>query len=99
MNIMETLQIPTNQLDLFLRSVEISSYLPGRIRLRSKKLVGNPHLEREVQAQLSAFREIRSVETNTMTGSILILYDPEQLRRNAELRKAEEYIALHARRK
>ena len=99
MNIMETLQIPTNPLDLFIRSVEISSYLPGRIRLRSGRLVGNPDLGQEVQEKLTAFREIRSVETNTLTGSILILYDPEQLRRNGELRKAEEYIALHARRK
>ena len=99
MNIMASLQIPTNQLDFFIRSVEISSYLSGRIRLRSKNLIGNPSLEQEVQTQLTAFREIQSVETNTVTGSILILYEPEELRQNADLKKAEEYIATHARRK
>ena len=99
MNIMASLQIPTNQLDFFIRSVEISSYLPGRIRLRSKNLIGNPGLEQEVQTQLTAFREIQSVETNTVTGSILILYEPAELRQNADLKKAEEYIAMHARRK
>ena len=97
MGIMDTLQIPTGQLDLFIRSVEISSYLPGRIRLRSKNLVNNPGLERTVQARLSAFAEIDSVETSTMTGSILIKYAPERLRQNAELRKVEEYIISHAR--
>jgi len=99
LNIVKSLQIPTNQLDFFIRSVEISSYLPGRIRLRSKKLVGNPGLEHEVHAQLTAFNEIQSVETNTVTGSILILYEPAKLRQNEDLKKVEEYIALHARRK
>ncbi len=96
---METLQIPTNRLDLFIRSVEISSYLPGRIRLRSKSLIGNPSLKNDVHRQLTAFHEISSVEINTLTGSILILYEPEQLRKNEELRKVEAYIMQHARRK
>ena len=36
--------------------------------------------------QLLTFGEIDSVQTNTTSGSILILYEPEKLRRNAELR-------------
>ncbi len=99
MNLMGSLQIPTNKLDLFIRSVEISSYLPGRIRLRSKKLLGNTELERQVQQQLNAFAEIERVETSIVTGSILIHYEPEKLRRNHDLRKVEEYIMTHARRK
>ena len=99
MNLTNMLQIPTTKLDLFIRSVEISSYLPGRVRLRSKQLVGNPALEVEVQAQLRAFPEIASVETSTVTGSILITYDPKTLRANAELRKVEEYIMTHAKRR
>lgn len=99
MNLMGTLQIPTNKLDLFIRSVDISSYLPGRVRLYSNNLIGNAGLAREVESQLTAFAEIDRVETNTTSGSILILYEPETLRRNAELRKVEEYIMTHARRK
>ncbi len=99
MNLMNTLQIPTTKLDLFIRSVEISSYLPGRVRLHSKQLAGSPALEVEVQAQLGAFPEIASVETSTVTGSILIKYDPAVLRKNAELRKVEEYIMTHAKRR
>jgi len=89
------IQIPTNRLDMFIRSVEISSYIPGRVRLRSAKLVGNPALEQEVRAQLLSFAELEKVETNTVTGSILITYQPEVLRRNAELVKVEEYIMTH----
>lgn len=97
MNLMGSLQIPTTKLDLFIRSVEIASYLPGRIRLRSKKLLGNLELERQVQ-QLRAFPEIARVETSIVTGSILIHYEPERLRQNPDLRKVEEYIMTHARR-
>ncbi|MBR4696661.1 MAG: cation transporter [Selenomonadaceae bacterium] len=99
MGLMASLQIPTNRLDFFIRSVEISSYLPGRIRLHSRDLVGNPNLEQEIKASLSPLDGIDSVETSTVTGSILIKYTPEQLRRNNELRKVEEYIMTHARRK
>ena len=87
------------KLELLLRSVEISSYIPGRIRLRSKKLVGNPNLEQKIKNQLGAYSEINSVETNTITGSILINYVPEILRRNVDLLKAEKYIASHVKKK
>ena len=79
--------------------VEISSYIPGRVRLHSKKLVNNPDLEQQVKAQLGAFAELDEIETSTVTGSILIKYKPEQLQKNAELRKVEDYIKMNARRK
>ena len=96
MDLLGKMQIPTSKLDLFIRSVEISSYLPGRVRLRSKNLVGNANLEREVKSQLLSFTEIDSVETSTATGSILIKYLPERLRANGELAKVEAYIMTHA---
>ncbi|MBE6102178.1 MAG: hypothetical protein E7200_08780 [Selenomonas ruminantium] len=96
MNLLGNMQIPTSKLDLFIRSVEIASYLPGRVRLRSKNLLGNAGLEREVKSQLLSFAEIDSVETSTATGSILIKYVPERLRANAELAKVEAYIMTHA---
>jgi len=99
LNLMGKLQIPTNKLDLFIRSVDISSYLPGRVRLYSNNLIGNAGLAMEVKNQLTSFIEIDQVEVNTTSGSILILYEPERLRCNAELRKVEEYIMTHARRK
>ena len=83
------------KLELLLRSVDVASYIPGRIRLRSKKLIGNSKLEQEIKSQLGAFAEIETIETSTMTGSILITYTPEVLRRNVDLLKAEKYIATH----
>ena len=87
------------KLELLLRSVEVASYIPGRIRLRSKKLVGNLTLEQKIKNQLGAYSEIENIETSTVTGSILITYVPEVLRQNADLFKAEKYIASHVKKK
>ena len=99
MGLLDSLQIPTSALDVFIRTVEVSSYIPGRARLYSKRLIGNAALAREVQDRLTAFAEIDAVETSEMTGSILIRYVPETLRQNAELCKVEDYIRTHVRRK
>ena len=99
MNLLGKMQIPTNKLDLFIRSVEIASYLPGRVRLYSNNMIDDEVLAQQVKSQLTAFAEMDAVTTNTVSGSILIVYTPDKLRRNAELRKVEEYIMTHARRK
>ncbi|EJP33350.1 hypothetical protein HMPREF1147_0194 [Selenomonas sp. FOBRC9] len=91
--------IPASALELFLRSTEVASYMPGRVRLYSRQMIGNPALETEVRRRLGALAELDSVTTNAETGSILITYLPERLRANAELRRAEEYIVKHARRR
>ena len=99
MSITDTLQIPTGKLDFIVRSVEIAAYMPGRIRLYSQKLVNNPDLEKEIKGELGRFAELTEVETNLVTGSILIKYDPPILRRNAELKKVEQYIMTHAKKR
>ena len=50
--------IPTSKWDFIIRSVSISSYLPGRIRLHSKKLIGNAELGRKVYAYIASYKEI-----------------------------------------
>ena len=96
MSIIDTLQIPTGKLDMIIRSVEIASYMPGRIRLYSQKLIGNAQLEREIKGELGRFAELAEVETSLVTGSILIKYEPTVLRQNAELKKVEQYVMTHA---
>ena len=100
MNIFDTIKnaIPHSAMDLFIRSTDVASYVPGRVRLYSKQLVNNAALEAQVQAHLGALAEIERVDTNIATGSILITYEPERLRRNAELRRVEDYMRTHARR-
>ena len=101
MNIFDVIKnaVPQSAADLFVRSTDIASYMPGRVRLYSKQLVNNAALEKQVQAHLGALAEIERVDTNIATGSILITYEPERLRANAELRRVEEYMRAHARRR
>ena len=96
MGILSALGIPTNKFDLFLRSVEVSSYIPGRIRLHSKMLVGSPKVEKDLLTYLRSYSELSEVETSTATGSILIKYTPQLLHTNEELTRAEAYIKEHA---
>ena len=101
MNIFDTIKnaIPQSAVDAFIRTTDIASYMPGRVRLYSKQIVNNAALEQQVRAHLAKFREIEGVEVNLATGSILITYEPERLRANAELRRVEDYMRTHARRK
>lgn len=85
--------------DLIIRAVRISSYIPGRIRLHSRKLVGDRELCRKVYAYIASYREIDKVEVNPVTGSVLIQYRPHILRTNADLLRVEEYIRSHAERR
>ena len=101
MNIFDTIKnaIPQSAVDVFIRTTDIASYMPGRVRLYSKQIVNNAALEQQVRAYLAKFTEIEGVEVNLATGSILITYEPERLRANAELRRVEDYMRTHARRK
>lgn len=96
LGLFDALQVPKTKLDLFVRSVEISTYLPGRIRLHSRSLIGNASLQHQVMDYLRSFREISEVEINKITGSILIKYTPQFLHTNPELTRIETYIRTHA---
>ena len=91
--------IPTSKWDLIMRTVAISSYLPGRIRLYSKKLVGNADLGRKVYAYIASYKEIDEVDINVLTGSVLIIYRPQVLRTNRELVRVKNYIMSHVERR
>ena len=98
MGIMDFVNIPRNKIDMFIRTVEVASYLPGRVRLYSKQLAGNPENANKVRAYLRSYKELSEVEVNETTGSILIKYTPQLLHTNKELTKVEEYIKTHVRR-
>ena len=90
---------PQSKLDFFIRAVEIASYIPGRARLYARPLVGNEALAAQVKKELSRAAGMKSVRTNTTTGSILIEYDPETLRKDPDLARMEEYIRTHVKKR
>ncbi len=90
---------PQSKLDFFIRAVDVASYIPGRARLYARPLVGNAALAKQVERELSSAEGMKSVRTNTTTGSILIEYDPAMLRKNPELARMEEYIRTHVKKR
>lgn len=95
LSLIDKMGLPKTKLEMFIRTVEVVAYLPGRIRLRSQALLRNAALGRQIYETLNNFTEIENVDVNLITGSILIQYTPEVLRRNEELFRVERYIILH----
>ena len=80
------------QMSYFLRQVQVLHYIPGRIRLHSRYLVGNPALAQQVENYLSAIAEITQVSVNVATGSILLTYSPEAVSQNPVLCEIEQMV-------
>ena len=57
--------------------VQVTHFLPGRIRLKLKDLKRNPEFAEEIEETLAEVPGIEQVEANPVTGSVLIEYDPE----------------------
>lgn len=77
-------------------SFQVDSYLPGRIRLRSRMLSANPQWQKAVEDYLMSFTGVRNAAVNPLTGSLLITYDPEKLRQKPKLARLEQKLAALA---
>jgi Heavy metal associated domain 2 len=59
--------------------IRVVHAIPGRLRLKIAQLRDNPELARELYERLSGRRGIQRVEANALTGSVLVLYDAEEI--------------------
>lgn len=57
--------------------IRIVHAIPGRVRLKVAKLRETPPLAEVIQERLGAVRGIRGVEATPLTGSVLVLFDPQ----------------------
>lgn len=96
MNLFKAIGIPTNKMEWFLEFVTVGSYLPGRIRVYSNKLVNNPALKKQVEESMAKYKELDKVTINLLSGSVLIEYDPEKIKANEELCSIEDYLRRKA---
>lgn len=97
-NILKAVGIPTTKMEWFLKSVEVASYIPGRIRVYSKALINNPQLKEKVEMSLAKYPELSKVTINLITGSVLIEYNPENIKGNKDLLEMENYMKTHVKR-
>jgi hypothetical protein len=62
-----------------LEDVKVVHAIPGRIRLKVSELKDNPALAEAVQERLSSVSAVDWVETNPVTGSVLVVYDVDEV--------------------
>ena len=66
----------------FLSTVEVSSYIPGRIRCYSSLIKNNHENALILEDYFSKFDELNSFKINEVTGSVLIEYDAGKVTRH-----------------
>lgn len=52
--------------------------LPGRLRVRSALIQGDPRFAETVRARLSQLKGVTATRTNVRTGSVIVEYNPSQ---------------------
>lgn len=60
--------------------IKIVHLMPGRLRLKLQALKGRPEIATQLHSHLTDVAGISRVDTNTLTGSLLLLYEPHALR-------------------
>lgn len=83
-------------LHAFLAGTDIASYLPGRVRVYNLALAGNAKLSEQVTSFIRSFAGVQDAVVSLATGSLLITYDPDELRKNPHLANVESFIREHA---
>ncbi|MDD3581731.1 MAG: hypothetical protein PHW74_12005 [Desulfobacca sp.] len=53
--------------------------IPGRVRLKIARLKHNQDLARVIHHRFATLPGVRRVEVNTRTGSLLVLFDPQEI--------------------
>lgn len=82
----------------FLRGIKIVAFTEGRLRVRHDAFVGNESLARQAKEYVESFTGVTKASVNTLTGSLLVEYDPQKLRSKKGLLKLEAKISAKTRR-
>ena len=72
--------------------IRIVHAIPGRVRLKVAGLKANPDLGTVIQTRLKSVPGIQAVETQPLTGSVLVLFDPATLVAPASLLTLSETL-------
>lgn len=83
-------------LGALLAGTDIASFIPGRMRVYTLALADNEKLAQQLTDYIKTFTGVTDASANLVTGSMLITYEPEELRKNPHLKHLETYIAEHA---
>lgn len=80
------------KIELFLESVQVKSFIPGRIRCYSNLIVNNKKNAGVLENLFQKQAGISEFSINTRTGSILVVYNDCLLTSNPFLMKLEKRL-------
>lgn len=83
---------PQSSLERLLATIQVKSFVEGRLRVYSPCFVDNPLLKKQVEEYVRSFTGITRAEINLLTGSLLIEYQPQKLRKKPRLATLEQQI-------
>src|SRR5262245_52775190 len=75
-------------------TAQVAHFLPGRLRVKSGKVKGNLPLAQEIERTLTGLRSVWRVEANPITGSVLVLYDPQAPESLSALMACTEFLGV-----
>jgi hypothetical protein len=75
--------------------IQVLDYLPGRVRLKIRRLKHDPDLARALVGQLIAVDGITRVEANPLTGNLLVRFEARVLAEEVSRRALEGILAEH----
>lgn len=76
----------------FLSHLNVASFVPGRIRCYSNLLKDNPQNALSLKNMFAKFDDLIDLQINTLTGSVLIKYEPCELIQHEALVKIEKEL-------
>ena len=82
---LQKLGIPTSKASYILNEVEVAHFIQGRVRVVYPKLKHDDELYLKVKKELSSVKEISEFTINRITGSVVLKYDPENIKPNSFL--------------
>ncbi len=81
-----------SELKQFVAATKIAAFTEGRLRVYNDALKGNEKLAAQVEEYVLSFTGVKTAQANTLTGSLLIEYDPQKLRGKKGLAALEAKI-------
>lgn len=75
-----------------MEDVYVVDFIPGRVRLKVRRIQGAPAFAQEVQAALAGVPGVHGIDISTVTGSVLVTYDPEAIARPEAAERLSEVL-------
>lgn len=72
--------------------VQVVHFIPGRVRFRVERVKHDPGFTEEIKNRFSDIEGIKDIEINSLTGSVLVSYDEQQVNNKESFKQVTQAI-------